>query len=126
MAYKNKEDQAKASKRYYEKNKKKVKARSLKSNKVRSDRNKIYIDKIKAERGCVDCGETNPVVLDFDHVRGEKVKCVSDMARQSYGLKTIQAEIDKCEVRCANCHRIVTDQRRNEKRNSNRVKRVCS
>lgn len=48
------------------------------------------------------------------------------MARQSYGLKTIQAEIDKCEVRCANCHRIVTDQRRNEKRDSNRAERVCS
>ena len=82
--------------------------------------------KIKAERGCIDCGENNPVVLDFDHVRGEKFRCVSDMARQSYGLKTIQAEIEKCEVRCANCHRIVTDQRRNEKRDSNRAERVCS
>jgi predicted HNH restriction endonuclease len=43
---------------------------------------------------------------------------VSDMANQSYSFKTIQEEIDKCEVRCANCHRIVTHERRQEEKES--------
>ena len=43
--------------------------------------------------------------------------CVSDMRNQSYSIKTIQEEIDKCEIRCANCHRIVTHERRLEKKN---------
>lgn len=45
------------------------------------------------------------MVLEFDHVRGVKKGDVSLMARQGLALKTIDAEIAKCDVRCANCHR---------------------
>lgn len=54
--------------------------------------------------GCVDCGEKDPLVLHFDHVRGEKSGTVSRMVNARLGWAKIQAEIDKCEVRCANCH----------------------
>lgn len=57
---------------------------------------------------CVDCGETDPVVLQFDHVRGEKNFNVSEMFAARRPLKAIKAEIEKCEVRCANCHAIKT------------------
>ncbi len=54
---------------------------------------------------CVDCGEKNLAVLDFDHVDpSTKTRAVAQMV----GHRTwhsIQVEIDKCEVRCANCHR---------------------
>ena len=40
--------------------------------------------------------------------------CVSDMINKAYCVEAIQKEIDKCEVRCANCHRIVTYERREE------------
>lgn len=54
--------------------------------------------------GCIDCGERDLVVLDFDHL-GEKVANVSRMAHREWSLARIDAEIAKCEVRCANCHR---------------------
>ena len=56
---------------------------------------------------CVDCGINDIRVLEFDHVRGEKKGTIG------YFLSTLQAnslktEIEKCEVVCANCHRIRT------------------
>jgi len=53
---------------------------------------------------CVDCGEDDPIVLDFDHVRGKKKGNVSKMIRDA-SWKRVAAEILKCEIRCANCHR---------------------
>ena len=54
---------------------------------------------------CVDCGETDPIVLEFDHVRGEKVFALSNMVQRQFSLAKLDAEIAKCEVRCANCHK---------------------
>ena len=68
-----------------------------------------FIDAAKAS-GCVDCGNRNLAVLDLDHVRGEKVRSVSEMVRVT--PSRLFAEIEKCEPRCANCHRIATAARR--------------
>lgn len=53
---------------------------------------------------CIDCGESDPIVLEFDHVE-EKKKCVSEMLDGNYTWEQIKEEIVKCEIRCANCHR---------------------
>jgi len=58
--------------------------------------------------GCVDCGCRDIRVLDFDHVRGEKVADVGSMVRRGRSVAAVQAEIAKCEVRCKNCHAIAT------------------
>jgi len=57
-----------------------------------------------AIHSCIDCGERDPVVLPFDHVRGTKQDNVSDIVRDGLGLETIKTEIEKCEVVCYNYH----------------------
>lgn len=54
---------------------------------------------------CIDCGEHDPLVLEFDHVRGQKSKAISDLIGDGVSEKRLQEEIEKCEVRCCNCHR---------------------
>ena len=53
---------------------------------------------------CVDCGETDIVVLDFDH-QFDKVKDISVLLQDGASWSTILKEIEKCEVVCANDHR---------------------
>ncbi|QBD79014.1 hypothetical protein EPA93_24730 [Ktedonosporobacter rubrisoli] len=64
-----------------------------------------------ATHPCVDCGCKDPRVLEFDHVRGVKVDEVSRLLSNKTSWPRIEAEITKCEVRCANCHRIKTAER---------------
>jgi hypothetical protein len=54
---------------------------------------------------CIDCGEADPIVLDFDHVSGRKRSRVSALIVSWCSLKILVDEIEKCAVRCANCHR---------------------
>ena len=62
------------------------------------------------EHPCVDCGEMDPVVLEFDHLADKDFAIGTALAR--YGWTRIEAEIRKCEVVCANCHRRRTARRR--------------
>ncbi len=65
---------------------------------------------------CVDCGETDPLVLEFDHVRGIKKENLGRLLQATPSWKKIMEEIDKCEVRCANCHKRKTFNRNNSVR----------
>ena len=63
-------------------------------------------------KGCIDCGEMDIKVLEFDHVRGTKKRVgkrglegVSYLIRHGYKWDTVKEEIEKCEVRCRNCHK---------------------
>lgn len=61
---------------------------------------------------CVDCGEGDLRVLDFDHrAGGTKRLGIAEMSSGSYNWAAIAAEIEKCDVRCANCHRRRTSER---------------
>lgn len=58
---------------------------------------------------CLDCGTTDVRVLEFDHRDpSEKRAEVSVLASDGYSLDTVRVEVDKCDVRCANCHAIRT------------------
>lgn len=55
---------------------------------------------------CVDCGESDIRCLEFDHRdRTTKVREVTKMAQELRAWWQIELEIEKCDVRCANCHR---------------------
>lgn len=59
-------------------------------------------------RPCMDCDQTfPPYVMDFDH-RGDKDGNVADMVQRSVSVQRLTTEIAKCDVVCANCHRIRT------------------
>jgi hypothetical protein len=65
---------------------------------------------------CLDCGEKDPVVLDFDHVLPGKYRSISEMLRNGYAWSRIQKEMSLCEIVCANCHRRRTARRANWRR----------
>jgi hypothetical protein len=70
---------------------------------------------IKLHSGCVDCGyNDHPQALQFDHIGDDKKMNVSDMIRSDYSWITIMEEIKKCEVRCANCHAVMTAHRKSQ------------
>lgn len=64
------------------------------------------------EHPCVDCGQRDIRVLDFDHRDGvEKSAEVMKLAKAAYSWQRVSEEIAKCDVRCRNCHAIVTYER---------------
>lgn len=72
-------------------------------------RNSCFIYNYLLEHPCVDCGESNPIVLEFDHDKNnKKEKDISRLISSKCSLDKIVKEIEKCSVRCANCHRIKT------------------
>jgi 5-methylcytosine-specific restriction endonuclease McrA len=59
---------------------------------------------------CTDCGESDPVVLDFDHLRDKEFDVAYGIHYRAWAK--VLAEIEKCEVVCSNCHRRRTARRR--------------
>ncbi|KRE21197.1 hypothetical protein ASG80_14185 [Agromyces sp. Soil535] len=100
------------SKRYYaenvEKHRKAVAAQVAKTRAAHIKRIGEYL----LDHSCVDCGERDIRVLDFDHRGGtEKSAEVMKLAKAAYSWARVSAEIAKCDVRCRNCHARVTYER---------------
>ena len=95
-----------SSRRYYgentEKHKKVVKARR-KRVLIEAQR---WVCEYLYSHPCVDCGETDILVLDFDHRRrSRKENKVAEALGDGWSLERIKKEVAKCDIRCANCHR---------------------
>jgi hypothetical protein len=63
-----------------------------------------YVWNYLSSHPCIDCGEQDRVVLEFDHIN-KKEHNLSEIIKERSSLKVVVAEIEKCVVRCANCHR---------------------
>lgn len=109
MPIKNKKLRAEYHKKYnllwYSKNKEKklIQVRIGKKRRKEFSQSKI-IDLLKASK-CKDCSIKDIAVFEFDHVRGKKSYCIGDMLSGAFLWDTIEKEIKKCDIVCANCHR---------------------
>ena len=102
----NRERMRELRKKWYEKNKESERENAKVRQKVRrQDFNEWYYD-YKSKLSCVKCGFSHPAALDFHHRdRSEKEFDPSRM-RDNTSKKRFLEEISKCDVLCANCHRI--------------------
>jgi hypothetical protein len=83
---------------FFEKEQKNRKARVKRSRQWLFDYYKIH--------PCVDCSETDPIVLEMDHIDAStKGANISQLACNGASIVRMETEVAKCEVRCCNCHR---------------------
>lgn len=88
--------------------------RIVKDQRIRADRNYQWLADYLHLHPCVKCGEKNIIVLEFHHRNpDDKHDGVSVLAATGKSLKMVQTEVEKCDVMCANCHRIETAHQRN-------------
>jgi len=107
LAHKCKECHKELARDHYEANKDKYKKRRQKV----VEETRRYVQELKESNPCSDCGQHfHYCVMDFDHVRGEKKFNVSQTGRFS-NLGAVKLEIAKCDLVCANCHRVRTFRR---------------
>src|SRR5260221_6942645 len=91
---------------HYERNRQEYITRSACNMRVRRRALKEKVWCYLAENPCVDCGEADPLVLEFDHIDPEnKLSEIYSLVQNTYRWNSILAEIERCQVRCANCHR---------------------
>ncbi len=94
---------------WYLKNKKVQCERSARTRNKNKKLTKEYIKKLKTETPCADCGKFYPsYVMDFDHKYNKKFLISRSVSSGIHTLDKIKEEISKCDIVCANCHRIRT------------------
>lgn|SRR5271166_1699337 len=82
------------------------------------------LDQYKLQTGCADCGyKENAVVLEFDH--REPLQKRYSVANMGLSRKVFEKELAKCDVVCANCHKIRTASRPKRKRDRAAIVPVC-
>lgn len=83
--------------------------KALKRNSMIKSRSYKFLGPYLLNHPCIDCGEKNILVLEFDH-KDRKMKDgeISLIIQKGATLDKLIAEVEKCEIRCANCHRIKT------------------
>jgi hypothetical protein len=69
---------------------------------VARERMQFVVDYLRSHP-CVDRGEDDVMVLEFDHLRDKLFSIATGVTDRS--LSALVNEMAKCEVVCANCHR---------------------
>lgn len=98
-------------KRWYLKNKEVQSIRTKRNRDIIWKENTQNVAQYLLLHPCVDCGESDIRVLDFDHLQDKKMG-IARMMRLKHWYDIVE-EIKKCEVVCSGCHRIRTCVRSN-------------
>lgn len=94
---------------HYLANKERYIAQAGQRNKALIEERTQYLVAFLREHPCVDCGEADPIVLEFDHLRDKKFGIATGIRNRNWN--DVLDEIAKCDVVCANCHRRRTAKR---------------
>lgn len=106
MAYSHAWQQREYGRLHYQRNKKAYKASAIVNHRRTRENVRMVIADYLADKQCIDCGEGDPIVLEFDH-RDPQTKRfnIGDAGSRGMSVCRVLAEIAKCDIRCANCHR---------------------
>lgn len=103
MPYKDKEKQKAAQAKWSRENRDKTN----KYRKANRDKAREKLKLIKESSPCSDCKNFYPYyVMQFDHVKDDKIENIGTMASKNAAWSKIEKEIAKCELVCANCHAV--------------------
>jgi hypothetical protein len=79
--------------------------RNRRNNPVQRLAARRFVHQFLLAHPCVQCGETDPIVLEFNHLDPTaKAGNLCDLVHGRSSLARLRAEIARCEVLCANCH----------------------
>lgn len=98
---------------YVKRHARKMAAQQRKRTKNYHDNIKTWFCEYLTDKKCKDCGYNNILALEFDHVNNDKEANVCRLISKRRPKNIIMAEINKCDIVCANCHRIRTQTRAN-------------
>ena len=101
--------QAKYHRKHYEENRAKYIARAAeRTQRIVDERWELMLEYL-GDHPCVDCGESDVVVLEFDHLQDKEFNISGGLRNRSW--TSVLSELQKCEVVCGNCHRRRTSRR---------------
>ena len=105
MGYKDKNKQKEYQQKHHKRTKKKKRKQQ---NQLKDKRQHFVLEEMQRRGGkCAKCGFSDIRALDWHHLDPtEKVDSISNLERNRVNMDKLQAELDKCELICANCHRI--------------------
>src|SRR2546429_5758865 len=90
---------------YYQRNRERLLRQQAEKNRRFAEKRLRWLVNYKSSLSCTRCGESHPATLTFHHrERSEKSFEIGNMLRVKVSFKRLVAEIQKCEVLCANCH----------------------
>jgi hypothetical protein len=106
------------SREHYQANRQDYIDRAKVSNAELRGRKRALVQELRS-RPCMDCGGSFPTCcMQFDHRKGRSItgrnspETIANVTKSTTSLAALQAELEKCDVVCANCHAIRTHARR--------------
>lgn len=104
---KNRERMRELRKKWYDNNRDSEREKAkVRQKKRREDFNKWYYE-YKSTLSCIKCGFSHPAAIDFHHRERSEKEFDPSMMRNFTNKKRFLKEIEKCDVLCSNCHRIL-------------------